>query len=343
MGRRATIADLADAAGVSVATVDRVLNGRAPVRGTTAQRVFEAAQEIGFHGANLIGQRIQVDLPEFKLGVVLHREKQAFFQGFRDAAERAAQRVKGYRAKAVVRFSQTQSPGDYAAAMDALADEVDAIAAIAVAHVETADAVARLQAQGVPCISLLNDFAQGERRGYVGLNNMKVGRIAGHMMAVAIREPGKIGVFVGGYRWHGHELRETGFRSYLREYARDLQVLDALINLETRQVTYEATLDLLDRHPDLRGIYCAGGGMEGAIAALRELRTPGEVKLIVHELTPESRLALADRYVDMVLSTPLDALCDEVFAQALTAKADGVGHVHEQLFLQPEIYLPESV
>ena len=45
--RRPTIADLAQAAGVSVATVDRVLNGRLPVRSETARKVSEAAERIG--------------------------------------------------------------------------------------------------------------------------------------------------------------------------------------------------------------------------------------------------------------------------------------------------------
>ena len=44
MAKRPTIADLADAAGVSIATVDRVLNRRHPVKETTALRVFEAAR-----------------------------------------------------------------------------------------------------------------------------------------------------------------------------------------------------------------------------------------------------------------------------------------------------------
>ncbi len=39
------------------------------------------------------------------------------------------------------------------------------------------------------------------------------------MIASITHQPGKIAVFVGGYRWHGHELRETGFRSLLPRYA----------------------------------------------------------------------------------------------------------------------------
>jgi LacI family transcriptional regulator len=108
-------------------------------------------------------------------------------------------------------------------------------------------------------------------------------------------------------------------------------------------LTYEATLDLLGRHPDLRGIYCAGGGMEGAIAALREARQPGEVALVVNELTPESRSALIDRHVTMVIATPLPRLCTDLLTLAAEAVTGGIAGVQRQHFLQPDLYLPESV
>ena len=41
---RPTIADLARTAGVGISTVDRVLNGRDPVRRATAERVLAAAE-----------------------------------------------------------------------------------------------------------------------------------------------------------------------------------------------------------------------------------------------------------------------------------------------------------
>ena len=40
-----------EAAGVSVATVDRVLNGARAVREETTRRVYEAARDIGYHAA----------------------------------------------------------------------------------------------------------------------------------------------------------------------------------------------------------------------------------------------------------------------------------------------------
>lgn len=343
MARRPTIRDVAAAAGLSQATVDRVLNGRERVREETARRVYEAARRIGYHAAPLIAQRLQADLPELRLGVVLHKEKQAFYQNFAAELEAAARRATGLRARVAIEFSPSQAPGDFIALMKGFRGRADVIAATAVSHPDVTDAVDELKSEGVPVFALLNDFAAGVRQNYIGLNNIKVGRIAASGIAMAAHRPGKVAVFVGGYRWHGHELRETGFRSYFREFAPGFQVLDTLVNLETRQLTYEATLDLLERHPDLRGIYCAGGGMEGAIAALREVRQPGEVHLIVNEVTPESRAALLDRYVTMVISTPLPQLCDDLVRLAAEAMRTGPSPVAGQHFLRPELVLPESV
>lgn len=343
MARRPTIADVAREAGVSVATVDRVLNGRERVRESTARRVYEAAHRIGYHAAALIASRIQQQLPLRRLGFVLLKEKQAFYQAFATEIERAVRAAPNIRGEAIIEFAASQTPADFARLMRGMKGRAQAVAATAVTHHEVTEAVRELKDAGIPSFSLLNDFAQGVRQNYVGLNNLKVGRIAASMIATAVHRPGKIAVFVGGYRWHGHELRETGFRSYFRENAPQFTVLDTLVNLETRQLTYEATLDLLARHPDLRGIYCAGGGMEGAIAALREARQPGDVALVVNEITPESRAALADRRVVLAIATPLTKLCTELVGLMTGAIEHGVSDFSGQHFLQPELYLPESV
>lgn len=343
MAKRPTITDLARESGVSVATVDRVLNGRAKVREETARRVYEAAQRIGYHAAALIGQRMFADLPEIRFGFVFPKARQPFWQDVAREMEAAVARAQGIRGKLVVEFAPSQSPGDIAGLMNRLAPRCDALAASAVNHVQITDTVSQLQERGIPCFSMLNDYAQGVRQSYIGLNNIKVGRIAAHMMCRAVGHPGKLAVFVGGYRWHGHELRETGFRSYFREFAPDFSVLDTMVNLETRQLTYETTLELLQRHPDLKGLYCAGGGMEGAIAALREVRTPGQVTMVLHELIPESRAALADRYAEMAIATPLEQLCNDTVALMIDAVQKGNTPTPGQHFLRPDLYLPESV
>ena len=83
--------------------------------------------------------------------------------------------------------------------------------------------------------------------------------------------------------------------------------------------------------------------MEGAIAALREAREPGDVALVVNELTVDTSKALADRYVTMAISTPVETLCRDLVRLMAAAIAKEPADLSGQHFLQPEIFLPESV
>lgn len=335
---------LAEAAGVSVATVDRALNGREAVRPETRAVLAAAAARIGHPAAGRLGAPRPDDLPRAAFGVVLHKPGQDFYQAFAEELHRALAEAPGVRARLVLEFSTSQSPADMAGQMLGMFGRCDVLAATAVNHPEVTAAVEALRDRGLPVFSLLSDFAQGVRAGYLGLNNLKIGRTAGWVTALSARGPGKVAIFVGGHRWHGHDLRETGFRAYLREAAPQLEVLETMVNLETRQLTYEAVLALLARHPDLRGIYVAGGGMEGAIAACREAARPGEVALVVSALTPESRRGLAEGVVTLVTDTPLDKLCRALFTRMAQVARGGAAAIGEsQHFLPPDVHVRESL
>ena len=64
---RPKIPDLAEAAGVSVATVNRVLSGSANVRLATRERVQQAAEQIGFYGLGSIQARVTAARPHLRM------------------------------------------------------------------------------------------------------------------------------------------------------------------------------------------------------------------------------------------------------------------------------------
>ena len=161
------------------------------------------------------------------------------------------------------------------------------------------------------------------------------------MLARHLPAGAEIGLFVGGHRWHGHALRETGFRSFFREGFPETQVLDTLVNLDTADLTYEATLSLLAGRPRLAGIYCAGGGMEGTVQAIRDEGSGRGIALVVNELTDISRLALGDGIASLVIATPITDLAARLM-QLATAAVLGQD-VPGQVFLPMALHLPESL
>ena len=343
MASRATITDIARAASVSVATVDRVLNARLPVRDETAKRVYEAAQKLGYHATSLIRQRLVSDLPEVTLGFILQRKDQYFYQKLGEMLLSAVDTAPTIKGRAIIHYVDEQTPGQVVAALELMSKRAGAIALTSLDHHSVTQAIQGLKQRGMPVFSMLSDFAQGARESYIGLNNRKVGRTAAWLIWKTAKKTGKVGVFVGSHRWHGHELRETGFRSFFREFAPEFEIVDTLVNMETSQVTYEATLNLLERQPDMAGFYVAGGGMEGAIAALREFETARLPSVVVNEQTPESIAALQDHVVTGVIATPLEQMCKSLVAMMVGTLAKGASETPGQVFLPFDLKVPESI
>lgn len=343
MAARPTITDLAKAANVSVATVDRVLNGRHKVREDTAKRVYEAANAIGFHAVSLLKQRVLEGVPQYRLGFVLQKPEQHFYQAFAREIEAAVQNHPGIRGTAQIEFSANQTPAERSERLRDVGAKCQAVAMVSPDYPAITTAVEDLKARGIPVYALLSDFASGVREGYIGLNNRKVGRTAAWTIAKTAKSPGKLAVFVGSHRFNGHELREIGFRSYFRECAPDFEVLETMTNMDSEEFTHEAVVDLMHKHDDLRGIYVAGGGMEGLISALREEKANGRLVAVVNELTPISRSALADDIATLAVHTPLQNLCRELVRLMVAAIENGPADVPGQTFLPFEMYVPENI
>lgn len=344
MAKRPTIADVAERAGLSVATIDRALTGRHHVRGETLRKIAEASRQLGYHGLRLIEERMREDMPRHKFGFLLLDEvHQSFFQRLGQSLEQEVQALPGIRGQARIEFTNWRDPVAIAAKLGELGRHVQALAAVTIDHPLISAAVADLRAGGVPVFSLLTDFAPGLRESYVGLNNRKAGRTAAWFIAKMAKRPGKVSILVGSSRFHGHEMREIGFRGFFREKAPAFEVVDTLVNPGPSHMAYLAIRELLRKHPDLVGLNVAGFGPEGVIGALRDAGMAGQLIAVCNENTPEARTALAEEIITLVIDTPLDPLCREVVGLMARAIREGAAHVPGQAFLQFNMLTPESI
>src|SRR5215213_5815080 len=98
--RRPTIRDLAEAAGVSVATVNRVLAGQKNIRQDTMDRVKTAAEAIGFYGSGAIRSRVAAARASFRFGFLLNQPFRTFYKEVADALRGAIERKEDCRIEA---------------------------------------------------------------------------------------------------------------------------------------------------------------------------------------------------------------------------------------------------
>ncbi|MFM2346735.1 MAG: hypothetical protein RL654_1488 [Pseudomonadota bacterium] len=298
-----TMNDVAHEAGVGVATVDRVINRRAPVREDTAQRVLAAAERLGFHRTALIRRRLAEPAARRRLGFLLQDRAIGFYRELGRELEGAA---RASQAEARVVHLADLSPERVAEALLELAQGCDAVALVAAEHPRIAAAITTASARGTPVFALISDLPSPELAGHVGIDHRKVGRTAAWAVARLCRQPGPIGLILGSHRYLCQEQCEASFRAWLRENAPDFRILETLVSLESVALAEQATLELLHRHPDLVGVYVAGGGIEGVLRGLAGQQRPPGLQTVCHDLTDITRQALLDGHATLVLSHPRD-------------------------------------
>lgn len=343
-GPRATIVDLATAAGVSISTVDRVLNGRDPVRQVTADRVLEAAERIGFRGVAAIRHRVANSRPVGRLGFLLQLRGQQEYRLWGELLADATRASTIVHGRPVVRFLEDLSAENVVDNLMTLSREVDAVALVAADHPKINHAVDMLAADGVPVFTLVSDLSGRGVAGHVGIDDLKKGRTAGWFVKGLAGDLRQVAVLVGSPRYKSQDLAEAGFRTYLREHAPSVQLVQTEATFEEDDRAFAITGRLLRDVPDLSGIYVAGGGIGGVIAALRKREGAGPRPIVVvNELTDETRAALADGVIQVVLSHPAERMARtavEVMARALVARFEGGRQQH---FLPFEIFTAENI
>ncbi len=343
MVKRPTIPDLAKAAGVSTSTVNRVINEADTVRQQTRERVLRAAQEIGFYGLRTIEHAVNRGRETWRLGVLLQQQGRTFYRNLGEGIRRAAASHPDATVALTLQFLDDLSPDNVAARLKTLGESCESVAVVAAEHPLVSDAIDRLIDAGVPVTGLIAPLSARGNVGFVGLDNWKVGRTAAWAFDRIIREPGKIGILVGNHRYRNQELNESGFRSYFREHNAAFTLLEPLATYESAAVARELTEKLFVEHPDMCGLFVSGGGITGAVAALREARRREDFVAVGYELFDTTRNALIDGTLTMAISHPMEAFAREAIATMVKAGRAGSSAGALSVTLGFDIYTSENV
>jgi len=307
----ARIEDVARLAGVSTATVDRVMNQRPGVRSQTIQRVISAASELGYV---MDGALPAQALRPLRLAFLLPSGTNRFLGMLGRFIGSSHDQLASFNMRARVVHIESFNPQLLAQQLRQIGREVDGIAFMAIEHPAVREAVDALAERNVPAVTLISDVANSKRAAYVGLDNRSAGRTAGYLISRFIGpRPAKIKIamIAGSLSYRAHEEREMGFRHLFQEIDPAAELVGVREGHDDEAKNYRQTKMLLAQHPDLAGLYNIGGGPEGIGRALKEAGRQHDVAFVGHGLTPETRALLIDGTMDAVITQhPQSALMD---------------------------------
>ena len=340
---RPTIRHVAKEANLSVSTVNRALHEPDKVREDTLRLVLQAAETVGFYGIGTIKESLTSARPKVRVGILLLQRSRAFYKNLSQAMEVAATSVRDHEVKLRIDYLDELSPQNVADGLNRLAENADVLGVVAAEHPIVSATIESLAEKKIKTFALVSQLTARCNVGYVGLDAWKVGRISGWAFDNICKAPGKIGILVGNHRYRCQETNESGFRSYFREHPRGFELLEARTTFETASIAREITEELLLQHPDLVGLYVSGGGITGAVAALRQSGRAKEIVTVAYDLTEVTRAGLLDGTINFLISHPLQALAHEAVAAMIRAFEGGPDFPPQSIALPFELYTPENL
>jgi LacI family transcriptional regulator len=332
---RPTVNDIARAAGVSLATVDRVLNARPGVRAQTVAAVNDAIARIGYvrdvAAANLARGR------SYDLAFVLPDTAAQFVEGLVQRLQAEVRRAEQARTRISVHRFPAEDPHALAAILARLpAAGVDGVAIMAPETPVLRDAIRALSGAGVVVLALVSDLPNTGRDHFVGIDNRAAGRTAGVLMGRFLGGRGRVAVVAQSMQLTEAVERRAGFDAVM---LRDFPGVVPLPSVEAHgdPAVLQAALDSLG---DVAGVYMVGAGVR---ALTRHLAARGRHPVIIaHELTAHTRASLLSGEIAAVIAQNPGHLIRSA-QRILRARIDGAPIDEAQEQIRIEIVISENL
>lgn len=305
-----TLTDVAREAGVSPATVDRVLHERPGVSARMRARVLGVAHQIGY-----LAHEAPRGPRALRLVALLPEGTNAFIGDLAQCLSQEAARLDGVALK--IERTDSLDGAALAERLLGLQGRAEGVAVVAVDHPAVREALRKLDEAGIAVVTLATDISGAPHRGYVGIDNGQAGRLAGLLVGRFLPPGarGKVALFAGTLAYRGHQEREMGFRQLLAEDFPALDILELRESREDRGWAKDETRSLLVQHPDLLAIYNAGGASVGIAQALNASSRARDVVFVAHDATAEKTALVLNGTLDAVIDQDAKAMAQEALAR----------------------------
>ena len=266
-----TIKQIAELANVSRGTVDKVLNNRPGVKEETKLKILQIAKELHYQ-PNFLGKALVQSKEPTKLGIILTPDYNPYIQDM----------LKGMLT-------------------DMSMDGYDGIAVFPIDDTQVKNKINQLSDQGVIIVTFNSKIEGIKQLCFLGQDHTKGGATAAGLLGRLLPDGGDIGVIISSYHLSCHQCRLNGFQDKLAQKFPDLRIVEIQENQDHKEDAFKITLEYCNKYPNLKGLYITGGGVSGVGNALEIAGKSGRLKVVCHDLVPDTIPLLQNGVVDFAL------------------------------------------
>jgi LacI family transcriptional regulator len=324
MSTLVTITQIAKAAGVSTATVDRVINDRGSVNAVTKLKVQEVLASMGGVAASLGRPKLT---PNYRFGFVLPDARLSFFDLVDRVIAQSAGEFRHHHITELTLRLPVHDNNAFAYELSKLND-YDGLAILAPDVPQVKLAINELVQSGVHVITLFSDVAGSMRSAFLGTDNRAAGRTAALLLGLNLHrnQRDQTALFSPPTRYAAEIDRRIGYAQIMQERYAHVKVQRFLEVPDTEDEAYRYALDCLapaGSDQAIASTYSVGSGSFGISRALIERGYTNEALFAAHDLVEVHRSMLASGSVNFVLHQDVYTSVSAA-ARTLSALNEGV-------------------
>lgn len=288
--KKVTMRDIASQLGISLATVQRALNGKGNVSESTRKIVWQTAGDLGYHFDRLSPNA--VDMP-VNIAILLRNVAPEFQSMIEDGVNTALFELSNRRVRGrIIRIE----PQDYGRSLQEnllrVAEEgYDGVVFYTYKGItgQELSITERLREKNIKMATIYTD--EGVDQSYMEFAVMpdaeRAGRIAAELLSMQGLGPGTSAVvFLGQREFQLH-------RNYLSGFAQGceicgIRIADVIEHRDDERIAYYAADQLLIENPNINGIYCCTGVTSPICRRVRELGLQDKITIIGTEVMDET-------------------------------------------------------
>lgn len=298
-----TTKDLAKAAGVSRATVDRVLNGRTKVKQKTVDRINQAIKDLGFvrnqAAANLAKRKV------YRFLFVLPESGDLFLGELRDKIDEAVAAFASDMIWAEVETVDENDPHKVAAFLSSLTrDRFDGIAIMAPETPQLRDAGLRLIERDIAVLPFVSNLDIEGCSDWVGIDNVAAGATAATLLGRFSRvDSGSVLLISDTMQSRDSLERRFGFDNVINQEFSHLTPLPSLETYGSQERATKIIRKTLLNNPEISGVYVMSSEARLPLEILSEAyENVTRPIIIAHERTTFTEQALKAGSIDAIIT-----------------------------------------
>lgn len=256
MADKIRIKDIAEKAGVSVGTVDRVLHKRPNVSKEALEKVEKVLKEINYQ-PNVYASVLAYNKSYIFHCLIPKHSSEAYWEEIEQGVLKAIEMRRDFQLNIKIKYyNRLHSKSFVETYEESLAENPDGVILVPYTMELTKNYTDELHKHNIPFILLDSYMPDLQPLSFYGQDSIQSGRFAARMLMLIAKEEKAIMLMKqtkdGRMISRQQENREVGFRNYMEDHFPNVQILEINLPLDEERKRYDGILEkFFKTHPEI--------------------------------------------------------------------------------------------